>query len=39
MKALSRVAMANFGQACALTDNAGAQAREMNRRVEIELAK
>ncbi len=36
---VGRIAMANFGEAYAITDNASPQAREMNRRVEIELAR
>lgn len=35
----ARIAAANFGEAYAVTDNSTAQAREMNRRVEVELAK
>lgn len=34
-----RIASTNFGEAYPVTDNSTAQAREMNRRVEIELAK
>ena len=35
----SRIATANFGEAYPITDNASPQARELNRRVEISLAK
>ncbi len=34
-----RIATANFGEAYPVTDNSNPQAREMNRRVEITLAK
>ena len=34
-----RIAAANFGEAYPVTDNATTAAREMNRRVEVELAK
>ena len=35
----SRIATANFGEAYPITDNSNPQARELNRRVEITLAK
>ena len=35
----SRIAAANFGEAYPVTDNANPAAREVNRRVEVELAK
>ena len=35
----SRIAAANFGEAYPVTDNSNPQARELNRRVEIELAR
>ena len=34
-----RIAASNFGEAYPVTDNSTAQAREMNRRVEVELAR
>ena len=34
-----RIATANFGEAYPITDNSNPQARELNRRVEITLAK
>ena len=35
----SRIATANFGEAYPITDNSNPQARELNRRVEVTLAK
>ncbi len=36
---VARIATANFGEAYPITDNSNPQARELNRRVEITLAK